>query len=55
MSVSYDSPADLAEALRRAEAAHAKHEQELGHADADWSDWYALYMVQERADRETNP
>jgi hypothetical protein len=33
--------ADLADALRRAEAAHAKHEKEIGRPDPDWSDWYA--------------
>ena len=54
MSVSYDSAADLAESLRRAAAAHGKHEEEIGHADADWPDWYALYMVQERAARGTS-
>jgi hypothetical protein len=54
MSVSYDSAADLAEALRRAEAVHGQHEKEIGHADPDWPDWYALYMVQERAPRGTN-
>jgi hypothetical protein len=54
MSVSYDSAADLAEALRAAAAAHGKHEQEIGHADPDRPDWYALYMVQERAPRGTN-
>jgi hypothetical protein len=54
MSVSYDSAADLAEALRAAAAAHGKHEQEIGHADPDWPDWYALYMVQERAPRGTS-
>ena len=51
MSVSYESAPDLAEALRRAEAAHAQHEKEIGHADPDWPDWYAQYMVQERASR----
>ena len=49
MSVSYDSAADLAQALRRAAAAHGKHEQEIGHADPDWPDWYAQYMVVEKA------
>jgi hypothetical protein len=49
MPTTYDSAADLAEALRRAAAAHGKHEEEIGHADADWPDWYAQYMVQERA------
>jgi catechol 2,3-dioxygenase-like lactoylglutathione lyase family enzyme len=45
----YDSSGDLAEALRRAEAAHAQHEKEIGHADADWADWYARYMLNESA------
>jgi catechol 2,3-dioxygenase-like lactoylglutathione lyase family enzyme len=43
----YDSAADLAEALRRAAAAHGKHEEETGQADPDWPDWYAQYMVDE--------
>jgi catechol 2,3-dioxygenase-like lactoylglutathione lyase family enzyme len=46
--VAYDSPAELAEALRRAETAHGKHEAELGEYDANWPDWYAQYMVEER-------
>jgi len=54
MSVSYESAPDLAGALRRAEAAHAQHEKEIGHADPDWADWCALYMVQERAPQETS-
>jgi catechol 2,3-dioxygenase-like lactoylglutathione lyase family enzyme len=41
-------------AAPRAAAAHGQHEQEIGHADPDWPDWYALYMVQERAPRGTN-
>ena len=45
----YDSVAGLAEALRRAEAAHGKHEEETGQADPDWPDWYAQYMVAEEA------
>jgi catechol 2,3-dioxygenase-like lactoylglutathione lyase family enzyme len=44
----YDSAADLAEALRRAAAAHGKHEEEIGQADPEWPDWYAQYMVDER-------
>jgi catechol 2,3-dioxygenase-like lactoylglutathione lyase family enzyme len=44
----YASAGDLAEALRRAEAAHGKHEQETGQADPDWPDWYAHYLVDER-------
>ena len=49
MPATYDSVAALAEALRRAEAAHGKHEEEIGHADADWPTWYAQYMVEEQA------
>jgi hypothetical protein len=52
MQVSFDSAADLAEALRRAEAAHGQHEERTGHADPDWPDWYAEYMVRERAGAE---
>jgi len=48
MPVSYENAADLADALRRAAAAHGRHEQEIGHADPDWPDWYAQYMAQER-------
>jgi len=47
-AAAYDSVADLAGALRRAEAAHGKHEKEIGQADPDWPDWYAQYMVDER-------
>jgi catechol 2,3-dioxygenase-like lactoylglutathione lyase family enzyme len=49
----YDSAADLAEALRRAAAAHGKHEEETGQADPDWPDWYAQYMVDERSAHAT--
>jgi hypothetical protein len=48
MAVTYASAADLAGALRRAAAAHGRHEQEIGHADPGWPDWYAQYMVDER-------
>ena len=43
----YDDAADLAEALRRAAAAHGEHEARTGEADADWPGWYAEYMVAE--------
>ncbi|GAA2409171.1 hypothetical protein GCM10010404_78890 [Nonomuraea africana] len=49
MEVSFDSVAGLAEALRRAEAAHGRHEQEIGQPDPDWPTWYAQYMVHEQA------
>jgi hypothetical protein len=48
-ATSFASARDLASALRRAEAAHAEHEKRIGHADADWPDWYARYMVAEQA------
>jgi catechol 2,3-dioxygenase-like lactoylglutathione lyase family enzyme len=43
---------DLAAALRRAAAAHGKHEERTGQADAEWPDWYAEYMVRENAGEE---
>ena len=52
MATTYESVEDLAEALRRAEAAHGEHEQPTGEADPNWPDWYALYMVRERAGEE---
>jgi catechol 2,3-dioxygenase-like lactoylglutathione lyase family enzyme len=48
----YASTADLASALRRAAAAHGEHEKRTGEADANWPDWYAAYMVAERAGTE---
>ena len=53
----FASAADLASALRRAEAAHREHEKGTerphlfhrpGH-DEDWPAWYAAYMVAEQA------
>jgi hypothetical protein len=49
MPATYDSAPELAEALRRAAAAHGRHEEETGQADANWPDWYAQYMVDEQA------
>jgi catechol 2,3-dioxygenase-like lactoylglutathione lyase family enzyme len=43
---------DLANALRRAEAAHGQHEKRIGAADPDWPDWYADFMVREQAGTE---
>ena len=45
----YASASDLADALRRAAAAHGKHEERTGQADPNWPDWYADYMVREQA------
>jgi hypothetical protein len=45
----FTSVADLASALRRAEAAHGEHEKRIGQRDANWPEWYAAYMVAEQA------
>ena len=39
----------LADALRRAKAAHGKYEEETGKADPDWPEWYARYLADEAA------
>jgi catechol 2,3-dioxygenase-like lactoylglutathione lyase family enzyme len=48
----YPSVPDLAQALRRAEAAHGEHEKRTGERDADWPSWYASYMVAEQSGKE---
>ena len=48
----FASTADLASALRRAEAAHGEHEKRTGQRDADWPDWYAAYMAAEQAGKQ---
>jgi hypothetical protein len=47
MSASYESVAGLAQTLRRAVAAHGKHEEEIGQADPDW--YAPQYMLDEQA------
>ena len=51
-ATSYASASDLANAMRRASAAHGEHEKRIGQADANWPDWYAEYMVAEQAGTE---
>ena len=54
---SFASTADLASALRRAEAAHREQEKHTGRPhpfhrsgqDEDWPAWYAAYLVAEQA------
>jgi len=41
----YSSVSDLANAMRRAEAAHGEHEKRIGRRDENWADWYAQYMA----------
>jgi catechol 2,3-dioxygenase-like lactoylglutathione lyase family enzyme len=43
--VVYDSAAQVEQALRDAEAAHGRYEEELGHEDPDWPSWYAAHMA----------
>jgi catechol 2,3-dioxygenase-like lactoylglutathione lyase family enzyme len=46
----FASASDLANAMRRAEAAHGKHEERTGgQRDENWPDWYAAYMVAEQS------
>jgi catechol 2,3-dioxygenase-like lactoylglutathione lyase family enzyme len=49
---SFGSASDLASAMRRAETAHGEHEKRTGQHDANWSDWYAAYIVAEQAGTE---
>jgi catechol 2,3-dioxygenase-like lactoylglutathione lyase family enzyme len=58
-ATAFGSAADLASALRRAEAAHREHEKtgrlHLFHRsgqEEDWTGWYAEYMVAEQAGTE---
>ena len=51
-NTTYASTGDLSQALRRAAAAHGKHEERIGKADPNWPDWYAEYMVREQAGEE---
>jgi hypothetical protein len=49
MATTYESADELAEALKRAEAAHGAHEKRIGKADPNWPEWDARYVVAERA------
>lgn len=48
-TTNFSSANDLASALRRAAAAHGEHEKRAGHADPNWPDWYAQYLVSEQS------
>ncbi|GAA1703307.1 VOC family protein [Kribbella yunnanensis] len=49
----YASADDLAEALKRAAAAHGEHEKRHGgEYDEQWPAWYASYMVADRTGQE---
>jgi catechol 2,3-dioxygenase-like lactoylglutathione lyase family enzyme len=47
-TTSFASAGDLANALRRAAAAHGQHEERTGKRDENWPDWYAEYLVREQ-------
>jgi predicted enzyme related to lactoylglutathione lyase len=49
---SFTSASDLANALRRASAAHGDHEKRTGQRDVDWPHWYAAYMVAEQTGKD---
>jgi catechol 2,3-dioxygenase-like lactoylglutathione lyase family enzyme len=51
-TTNFASAKDLASALRRAAAAHGLHEARIGHADPNWPDWYAEYMVHEQTGKD---
>jgi predicted enzyme related to lactoylglutathione lyase len=46
---SFSSAEELADAMRRAAAAHGEHEARTGQADENWPAWYASYMASEQA------
>jgi catechol 2,3-dioxygenase-like lactoylglutathione lyase family enzyme len=48
----YASASDLAQALRRAEAAHGQHEKRTGVRDENWPAWYAEYLRREQTGEE---
>jgi len=48
----YGSAYDLAQALRRASAAHGEHETRTGERDENWPEWYAEYMMSEQSGKE---
>jgi hypothetical protein len=52
MTITYESVAELEQALRRAAEAHGKHEAETGQADPEWPVWYAQYMADESQPKE---
>ncbi|HMF83836.1 MAG TPA: VOC family protein [Acidimicrobiia bacterium] len=51
-ATSFASATDLANAMRRAEAAHGEHEKRTGQRDENWPEWYAAYMVAEKSGTE---
>jgi catechol 2,3-dioxygenase-like lactoylglutathione lyase family enzyme len=48
-ATTFTSSTELANALRRAEAAHGEHEKRTGTRDVDCPTWYAEYMAREQS------
>jgi catechol 2,3-dioxygenase-like lactoylglutathione lyase family enzyme len=48
-NTTFNSSAELASTLRRAAAAHGEHEKRVGKQEDEWPDWYADYIIRERA------
>jgi len=51
-TTSFGTTAELATALRRAEATYGGHEQRTGRPDPNWPDWYAHYIAAEQRGAE---
>jgi catechol 2,3-dioxygenase-like lactoylglutathione lyase family enzyme len=51
-ATTFASAVDLANAMRRASAAHGEHEARTGERDENWPEWYAEYMVAEQSGKE---
>jgi catechol 2,3-dioxygenase-like lactoylglutathione lyase family enzyme len=51
-TTTFASANDLANAMRRAAAAHGEREKHNGQRDENWQDWYAAYMAAEQAGTE---
>jgi catechol 2,3-dioxygenase-like lactoylglutathione lyase family enzyme len=51
-TATFSSVDALAQALRRAEAAHGEHEQRTGERDENWPAWYAAFMLAEQTGAE---
>ena len=50
--LTFGSVSHLADALLRAEQAHAQHQVQTGREEPDWPSWYARYFERELAGHE---
>ncbi|MFL5812571.1 MAG: VOC family protein [Bdellovibrionia bacterium] len=49
----FASRSGLADALRRAAAAHGRYEESVGQRDENWPEWYADYLFREQSGEES--